>query len=199
MSTEQTCVAEQEPHRQHVCVHVLKTARARRCVCESPRLQRPRTQRKRTTWPETSEEVVARGTARGLPPPPGRKLGEWERCRTWGRELGVPDGRGGGRGSRSSGGGWVEQCAVTTEEAPGGCSLWSWSALLFLTREPLPGRLCTCTWAWACWCSHTCPHGSHTYTCSLLLCRVDARLCSRPGHHCLSLTWACCDWSRSHG
>lgn len=147
---------------------------------------------KRITWPRKSEEVVVRRPGRGLPPPPGQELREREKnAETWGRELGEPDGHGGGQGSRSSGrrlGGGM--CSATTEEGPRAKleseglvwllflagNLFQETPRLGLGPGPGPAGATTHT--------HT---AVHIYTCSLFLCRVDSSLWSRPGHHCLSL------------
>lgn len=129
----------------------------------------------------------------------GRKGGG--KCRDWGRELGEPDGHGGGQGSRNSGRrlGWGK-CAHShhlRKDGGKGRLLRPCLALPFLSREPLPGIPPLPPAGPAGDTAYT-RIAVHTDTCSLSFCTVDAGLSSRPGHHCLSQGWGRCNWSRSH-
>lgn len=174
-----------------VCVHVLKTAQARRCMCDSlrPGLKRPHTQKE----PEKSEEVVVRDQEWGCLPPPVQELGERKRKKmqgpgggNWGSQMAMGAAR---EPEAGAGGGWVEECAQPPQRRDPGqsWSLRSWSELLF---SSLPRNLFQETPGLASGPAGVTTHthmAVHIYTCSLFLCRVVSSLCSRPGHHCWSL------------
>lgn len=154
-------MAEQEPHRQHVCVHVLKTAQTRRCMCDSlrPGLKRPQTKTEKNHLARKERGSSCEGNRKGSASPTRARAGRKEKMRgPCGRESGEPDGHGGGQGSRSSGRRLGEECAQPPgRRGPGqSWSLRSWSGLLLLTREPFRNSW---AWAWAWACYHTYPHG----------------------------------------